>query len=205
MPALPQIGAVYGRWTVVATTRSRGTHRYYVCGCECGAAREVREYVLTSATTTTGCRSCATRDKVTTHGGTGTFEFRAWTAMRKRCYYTKHPHYELYGGRGISVCAEWRGSFSEFLLAMGECPFGSAGSLDRINANGNYTPDNCRWVLRSAQAKNRRCVPLYNGMTLPELATTLGVKYTTLKRRIAAGWPPEKLGLSPADAGTRKR
>lgn len=138
----------------------------------------------------------------TTHGMTYSFEFRVWTSMKKRCNYTKHPHYNLYGGRGIKVCPEWQ-DFSTFYKDMGSCPHGALGSIDRIDPDKGYEPSNCRWVLRSEQPKHRRMVPLYDGMTLPELASKLQIGYTTLRRRIQADWPRELWGKSPQELGTR--
>jgi hypothetical protein len=139
----------------------------------------------------------------TTHGMTYSFEFGVWIAMKKRCQYTKHPHYALYGGRGISVCPAWQ-EFENFYQSMGSCPHGRGGSIDRIDSNGNYEPTNCRWVLKSAQAKNRRNVPLVDGMTLPELALHLGIKYTTLRQRMQAGWSQDLWGMTPQQLGTRR-
>lgn len=204
MSARLHVNSTYGNWTVVSEPVKRGTHRYYLCVCKCGSSKQVREYVIKHALDTTSCQNCVGSHSPKTHGATNTFEFRVWTAMRRRCTYTRHSHYRLYGGRGISVCERWATSFVAFLADMGPCPFGAAGSLDRIDSNGNYEPPNCRWLRRSDQSKNRRTVRLYDGLTLPDLANKLGVKYTTLKRRIAAGWPPERLGLPPVAAGTRK-
>jgi hypothetical protein len=139
----------------------------------------------------------------TTHGMTYSFEFGVWTAMRKRCQYKKHPHYALYGGRGVKICHEWQ-EFAAFYRDMGPCPHGALGSIDRIDSDGDYEPGNCRWVLKSTQAKNRRNVPLIEGKTLPDLAAELGVKYSTLRRRIAAGWDRARWGLSPQELGTRR-
>lgn len=198
------IGTNCGKWEVLSAAPKRGTLRYYLCRCTCGKISEVREYVLTHATEKTACRSCAATGIGATHGMTDSFEFRVWTAMKKRCHYEKHPHYALYGGRGIYVCDTWRNEFAKFLLDMGTCPFGDDGSIDRIDLNKGYSLDNCRWILKANQAKHRRTVPLFEGETLPDLAAKLGIKYTTLRRRIAAGWPREKWGCTPVELGTRK-
>jgi hypothetical protein len=81
-------------------------------------------------------------------------EFTAWINMRKRCYYTKHPRYNDWGGRGIRVCDQWKDDYSAFLADMGRCPDGK--SLDRKDNDGDYTPDNCRWSTRQEQLRNRR-------------------------------------------------
>jgi len=74
--------------------------------------------------------------------------------MLARCYNPNHPKYPLYGGRGITVCDRWRDSVENFLSDMGEVPPGH--TLDRIQTNGNYTPENCRWATPSQQSFNRR-------------------------------------------------
>jgi hypothetical protein len=194
------IGDVYGRWTVEAGSDLRGNERYYACVCQCGTRSMVRKSVLVADKS--GCAACAPRLHNVTHGKTRSFEFGVWTAMKKRCQYPKHPHYALYGGRGISVAPAWR-SFEAFFADMGACPHGKDGSIDRIDSDGNYEASNCRWVLKAAQAKHRRNVPLIDGMTLPELALTIGVKYSTLRARIKAGWPKELWSKTPQELGTR--
>lgn len=194
------IGRVYGKWKVLSVADKRGNEQYYVCNCSCGSAATVRKSVLVAAKS--GCMACRPYLASITHGLTHSFEFRVWTAMRKRCLYTKHPHYALYGGRGIYVCAAWD-TFEAFYSSMGPSPYGALGSIDRISSEGSYEPANCRWILRSAQSKNRRNVPLVDGKTYPELAVALGIKYSTLTHRIAAGWPKDKWGTPPQERRIR--
>jgi hypothetical protein len=131
-----------------------------------------------------------------THDGHGTPTFNTWRCMRSRCYYVKDQDYNLYGGRGIKVCDEWREAFLNFLSDMGERPKGMM--LDRIDPNGNYERSNCRWVTDKESGNNRRNTPRveYQGkiMTLMELAPILNVDFTTLHYRLKHC--PEKL-LTP--------
>lgn len=78
--------------------------------------------------------------------------YRSWTSMRQRCSNPNHPNYLRYGGRGISVCPEWD-CFEKFMRDMGARPKG--GSIDRIDTNGDYTPDNCKWSSAAEQSRNR--------------------------------------------------
>lgn len=195
------IGTEYGDWTVVAPAGLRGKEAYYSCRCKCGATGEIRKSVLVTAVT--GCRQCGAKRRARLHKMTGSFEHNVWIAMRKRCTYAKHPHYALYGGRGITVAPEWD-TFVAFYADMGECPYGLQGSIDRIDPDKGYYRGNCQWLLRSEQAKNRRNVPLYMGQTLPVLAKSYGIGESTLRRRIVANWPLELWAKSPKELGTRK-
>jgi hypothetical protein len=127
-----------------------------------------------------------------THGRTNTFEFSVWTAMRKRCYYTKHVKYHLYGGRGITVCDEWLHDFVKFLKDIGECPF-SNGSIDRIDNDKGYSPANCRWIPKGSQSANRRCVRFIGGMSLTAYAEANNIPASTIRLRIKQGWSEEQL------------
>lgn len=89
------------------------------------------------------------------HGAVGTPEYKAWAGMRERCFNPDHHGYLNYGARGISVCDRWNQSFKTFLADMGRRP-SSQHSLDRIDVDGNYEPDNCRWATAKEQVENRR-------------------------------------------------
>lgn len=89
------------------------------------------------------------------HGMHGTPEYNAWRAMKARCKNPKHKQYEGWGGRGIAVCSRWNDDFAAFYNDMGDKP-SSAHSIDRIDNDGDYMPDNCRWATLSQQNRNKR-------------------------------------------------
>lgn len=104
------------------------------------------------------------------HGKNKTPTYQAWLSMKARCYIPSATGYERYGGRGITVCDRWRNSFSAFLEDVGERPEGRCGkvslySLERIDNNGNYEPQNCKWAVRSVQMYNRRKWKFLDGPT----------------------------------------
>ena len=89
------------------------------------------------------------------HGMSNTSEYYAWNDMKKRCYCKTYKQYKDYGGRGITVCDSWRNSFVQFISDMGEKPDKTL-SLDRIDNNKDYTPENCRWATKQQQTRNQR-------------------------------------------------
>lgn len=118
----------------------------------------------------------------------GTRTHKAWANMIQRCTNPKNNSYPDYGGRGIEVCERWR-SFPDFLADMGQCP--DSYTIDRIDSNAGYAPDNCRWIPRSEQNKNRGNVHRIEGKTFVEWADVLGIKAHTLYVRFRRS--PERL------------
>ena len=128
----------------------------WLCQCDCGNTKVISGNVLRQGST----KSCGCVRKQNNQGfkhghcSSGISPtYNSWAAMHGRCKYPKTRSYEHYGGRGISVCERW-GDFANFLEDMGERPVGT--SLDRIDADGNYEPGNCRWATDAEQRANRR-------------------------------------------------
>lgn len=163
MIALNITGAVFGRLTALRDVGKRSGFRLWQCRCECGAETEATTRAL-RAGTTQSC-GCLRRDMLSAaavarnykHGHNTvdceTPTHKSWVAMIRRTTNSAHKSWAAYGGRGITVCAEWR-EFSVFLASMGERPVGT--TIDRINVNGNYEPSNCRWATLSEQQRNKR-------------------------------------------------
>lgn len=129
---------------------------------------------------------------------------RIWQNMKSRCYNPNVPCYPNYGGRGVYVCDRWRESFEAFWADMGES-YAPGLELDRIDNDGPYCPENCRWVSREKQARNKRTSHKINTpwglLCLTDAAKASGVSLSTIKKRIKQGVPEEKL----LEKGGRKR
>lgn len=170
--------------------------RMFRCICDCGKEVNVQIGALRSKTRNKSC-GCTDRnytDGRETHGMTGTREYISWKMMKKRCYKKTYHSYHNYGGRGISVCAEWLNSFSAFYRDMGSRP--NDTSLDRIDVNSNYCKNNCRWAEKKTQCRNqRRTVYLENDgaiKTIMDWSDELGLNNRTIRSRLQRGVSDEE-------------
>lgn len=139
--------------------------------------------------------------KRTTHGESYSRAYNIWAMMRQRCNNPNAANYRLYGGRGITCCARWA-SFAAFLQDMGHPPNAKA-TLDRINSDGHYTPDNCRWADPETQACNRR-----NGVKITAFGQTLSLSQWTRKTALTRDQIKHRIfvmGMAPEQALTSER
>jgi hypothetical protein len=147
-------GQKFGRLTVIAFDHKTGTSYYWRCECECGKLKAVRySHLKSGETKSCGCHS---RSLHTTHGLTLHKIYPLYDAMRNRCYNSKDAGFKHYGGRGITMCDEWKSDRTKFLSWAFENGWQEGLQLDRINNDGNYSPENCRFVTPRENSLNRR-------------------------------------------------
>lgn len=155
-------GMRFGLWTVLRRSESDSSGRAsWLCRCDCGTVRPViGKSLLRGVSRGCGCTrkesaASASRQANTRHGMHGTRLYTIWHSMKGRIHCPSTNDYSRYGGRGISICPEWEDSFSAFAEWALSHGYRDDLTLDRIDPNGNYTPENCRWVTWSQQAKNK--------------------------------------------------
>lgn len=183
-------GQIFGQWKVTGEFEKRKIKEisrnrlYQKCKClKCGNEQWIRRDNIKRCNSI--CDNCG-RNK----GPSKKYrkpERMVWWSLRARCYNKKHKNYPGYGGRGITVCDRWLESFDNFLEDMGKRP-SDKYSIERIDNDKGYSPDNCKWATREEQHYNKRTTKLveYNGkkMTIPEISKETGLTYETIRRRL---------------------
>lgn len=193
------VGKKFGRIAVVEKVGKRKNKIIWMCKCDCGGIIPVSGDSLKSGNTKScGCyKSYATANRNRTHNKSATRIYGIWHAMKQRCYYEKNVCYKDYGGRGISVCKEWLNDFQAFYDWAMTNGYADDLTLDRIDVNGNYEPNNCKWSTQEEQATNKRNSRYieYHGelKTLSEWSKITKIDHKTISYRIEKGYPMDKV------------
>lgn len=206
--ALDLTGQRFGRLVVEARDLSYKKAAYWICKCDCGGSTTVQSTHLRSgATQSCGClNSENVRKRRTSHGSSRSKLYRTWCSMKDRCYREKNKHYENYGGRGITVCQEWKESFEAFETWAMANGYRDDLTIERIDVNGNYEPSNCKWATNKEQQNNRRNNHFltYDGktQTIAQWAEETGLDWMVIYDRFRNGWPVERILTEPLNNPT---
>lgn len=187
------IGQKFGRLTVINELKERTKYgdKIYKCLCDCG------NYVIAVGTilrrgSKKSCGCLNHEPKYKTHGKHNTRLFKTLNRMKQRCYNKNTPNYKNYGGRGIVVCDEWLNNFMKFYNWAINNGYDDNLTIDRIDVDGNYEPNNCRWITNLEQQNNKRNNVLltYKGktQTMAQWCKELNINYNTLSGRHYRGY-----------------
>lgn len=193
-------GQTFGYLTVESRAPNKCTPKgakctMWNCVCICGKQFEVHACALKSGNTTScGCEHFKrTRNRMTTHGMSKTGAWRSWQNIRKRCMNPDYPFFENYGGRGITVCERWKESFENFFSDMGPRPQGM--SIERMENDSGYSPDNCFWASDHTQRRNKRTTRMLTvfgkTMCMADWAKNNGLRSCDIFYRLKKGWTLE--------------
>ena len=197
-PNIPLLkGQQFNNLTVISLHHKKKNKKYffefYLCKCKCG--NEVVVYkndIKNGHTKSCGCL----RGRTKKHGLLNTRLYHIWQSMKARCFSNYYKNYSCYGGRGITVCEEWKNDFMQFYEWAIKNGYKENLTIDRIDVNGNYEPSNCRFITIKEQNRNKRnnVKIYYNGQEkcISEWAELFGIKKGLLYGRLKRGWPIER-------------
>lgn len=179
------IGKRFNQLTILGVCkRNKGNVNHFYCQCDCGRT----QYVSVSRILHNQQQTCGRFHRKYENQEVGTRLYNTWNRMIHRCYDPNYHKYPSYGARGISVCDEWRNDYDTFYRWAIENGYQLGLWIERIDNDGNYCPENCKWATRKEQMNNTRRNHFieYNGetKTLAEWSDVLGINYSTLHNRI---------------------
>lgn len=197
----------FGKLLVIENTNKKKNKKtIWLCKCDCGDYKEVQvDNLTTGHTKSCGCLN----GKGYKHNLKNTRLYYIWSCMKQRCYNKNHKQYKDYGQRGIKICNEWH-EFINFYNWAINTDYQDNLTIDRINNNGNYEPENCRWVNMKIQSNNRRSNHIIEYKnethTLKEWCDILKLNYKTMQTRInSLKWGVEKAFETPINTKYRNK
>lgn len=202
-------GQRFGRLTVIRRAKNRRNLTYWLCKCDCGKEVEVSKGSLVRGyTKSCGCYNLEKIiERNTKHNLNKTRIHNTWVHMKQRCFNKNTQAYANYGGRGITVCEEWKNDFMAFYNWAINNEYTDELTIERVDVNGNYCPENCTWITKSQQCLNTRknVFLTYNGMTktIKEWADYFNVTYSAFFHRVERGWDLDRIFNQPFK--TRKK
>ena len=195
-------GQKFGRLTVIELAgQTKWRISQWRCKCDCGGERiTTRSSLVQGLTVSCGCYQAErTIEASTKHGLHNHPLYWVWRQIKDRCQNPNNPNYASYGGRGITICDRWAASFPDFLADVGERPQPGL-SIDRIENDKGYEPDNIRWATQTEQARNSRQTRWVDWRgwrrRVPDLADEYGIPVKTVRDRLRAGWTIEEVLLA---------
>jgi len=208
---LQMIGKHFGYLTVIGHAFTKNQANYWTCKCKCGNEINVRTVDLNNGhTKSCGCYKIEKfHNLITKHNMSKTRLYACYKSMLARCYLKSYHAYHRYGGRGIKVCEEWNGHFDNFANWAITHGYSDNLTLDRINNDQNYCPENCTWVSKEAQSSktSRLKHVMYMGKeyTISELSQMSGLKKSTIGFRIRNHWDESLLLSKPCEGNVYKK
>ena len=205
-------GKRFGKLVALKRAKNRGKETFWLCQCDCGNIKEISAPRLRNGRTKScGCykkeyekgfykgeyeRKNINYNHHKTHGMSNTRLYRIYNKMKLRCYSKTNSAYNSYGGRGITICSEWLDDFMNFYNWSIQNGYCDDLSIDRIDNNKGYSPDNCRWADKKVQSNNTRSTVFltYNGETKPasDWSQITGIRQDTITMRKRTGWSDEQ-------------
>lgn len=206
MKSIDLAGRRFGRWLALKICKQTQSKIKWHVRCDCGNESEVHAYALLRGTSKScGClRSEIGKTKFKTHGMCRSGEYIIYRAMINRCYLKSMSNYKYYGGRGVTICARWKDSFELFFQDMGKRP-SNKHSIDRIDPNGHYTPNNCKWATKEEQSLNKRSSKLWIVDGIEYNSTSAAAKKNGVSGTTIHGWCNGRVASKVRTCSTRPK
>lgn len=170
------VGKRFGKLVVLKELPIRNEYGYVIWECLCDCGKKINTSTPNLVSKRTNSCGCLKRENAKTHGLTRTKIYKEFYLIKNRCYNKNSDRYKWYGGRGITMCEEWKNNFMAFYNWAMSNGYKEDLTIERIDFNGNYEPTNCKWIPMSEQAKNRRGNVFYKGKCVAEWLRELKVE-----------------------------